>query len=176
MERRSLFKTFFDYSNLISIVPKIDLIFKLGIENFKKENWDLEKGKLSPESLEFKTVDMDKLLIKMFADLTDIILIGGDAKNCLVDGKRLSDNINIYLQLLIQDRFSLLNSVTGGLSYKYKFSSKHRKATKLGEKLRTVIMKTFEERRNSKASGDLNLIDLIIEDDKSKPEGSKWTD
>lgn len=172
LEKRALFKKFFDFKNLASIVPKIDELVIKNVQKLKSKNWD-------SESQDFKKICLEKNLLETFSDITDIILVGEKFKSVNIDGMRLSQAISKSRLLLLQDFFSPANALSSGMVFDSKLTSKHREAINLRKKIKTVIWDIFmsrkQEKNEAKGTSNVNIIDLLIEDDSTRSKENQWT-
>lgn len=172
MERRSLFKNFFDYQNLASLNSKISKLFEGYFIKIKSENWSED-----PEDLkQFKPINLHKIYNEIFSDITDIILMGEDSGNIKVQGMRIAEAIGKSVYLLMMDRFSLMNRISGGLTFNLKIGSQQKQAIAIRELLKVKIQEIYKKREKSSSRAHVNIIDLIIKNNSELPEGKKWTD
>lgn len=171
LNKRGFFKKFFDYTNLISLTPTIENIVKKHLNKLIEDNWKNDKSDLKSS----KIIDLNLVLCEIFYDIVDYVLVGEEFAGVKIDGMRLTQAVNIFIENLGKDRYSAMNSLTGGLYYQLKISSQHRRALYLKQKLTDIIWEIYQKRAAANKPPELNILDLIIQFDSQQPENKKWT-
>lgn len=170
-DRRAIFKQFFEYENLKSIVPKIEAIVIKHLTKLKKTYW--KEG--TSDAHEFKRIEMEEVLLEIFSDLTTIILLGEGFKAIDIRGMRFSEAISLARVLLMEDYFSPANALSSGLIFWSRMTSKHRESTLLMKEIEEYSWKCFLDRKKQNVPPQLNIIDLLIQNDATLPEEKRWT-
>lgn len=169
-KNRALFKEFFDFKNIISLIPQLHKIMDNFFDRLISSNWG--NGENS-----FKTVNMEVEFNEMFSDIVELILFNDpNSKNIKINGMRISEAISKSGMSHLNEMFSVGNALTLGMMTRLGIGYYSREGQIIRKQLSETIIDIYETRKKAGRRSKINLIDLIIKDDARQPEKNKWTE
>ena len=171
LKRRATFSKFFSQENLKRMIPQIHKIIYMHISAIKQNLW-----KEGEDQRQFKKLNMHKILEPMFTKIVEIFLLGGTGEKLEIDGYNLTEYLMLTKASLNKARFSLLNFITGGYLAHQSWFPRNWEGLKMKKKVQNLALSIYNNRLKKGPAKGLNIIDLIIKENKDLPEEEKWSD
>ena len=153
------------------MIPDIHKIIYRHITGIKDKLW-----KEGENLKEFKKLNLHKILEPMFTEIVEIFLLGGSEEKLEIEGHNLTEYLMLTKTSLNKARFSLLNFMSGGYLARQTWFPRNWEGIKMKKKVQDLAMGLYNDRLKSGPAKGLNIIDLIIEENKTLPEEEKWSD
>lgn len=175
MRKRGVFSKFFHQENLQKIIPQMDDAIKSGFQKLRDENW----GDKTTD-FEWKKINMSDHLESILNEMV-MTLLFAQKEQKYIEEVKMTTYIRRYIEIGSEATLRPFTFLTFGIFCTLGLDSYVRKSKAmfkiLSEKVNLMYWERVELRKTVPCTDNkINILDMVVEDNKSLPHDKQWTD